>query len=315
MDLLRNRLPAPPEGKTGWPWTEGTPLSATGVDPLSCPRVTVVTPSFNQGIFLEETIRSVLLQGYPKLEYIVIDGGSSDSSVDIIRRYEPYLAFWTSEGDRGAADAIRKGFERATGDIFAYLNSDDPYLPGALFAVARAMDTKTDFVYGNTFWIDAEGRRLGDRRQTPIDKLGYLYGGFDLQQPSTFWRRDLYAAAGGMNPDFSFAFDTDLFFRFVKAGARFKHVRQYFSCYRIHPESKSFKDSSILEQELSKIRQQYLSFPAKSLRARWFRNRSRARRALSYILQGDFGWLISRIPDRWLSRHSRTTVGPKARWL
>ena len=279
------------------------------------PRISIITPSYNQGRFLEETIRSVFSQGYPNLEYIIVDGGSTDQSVEVIRRYAPQLAYWISEKDQGAADAIRKGFERATGDIFAYLNSDDSYLPGALVAAARAMDDKTDFVYGNTFWIDAEGRRLGDRRQTPIDKLGYLYGGFDLQQPSTFWRRDLYLKAGGINPGFSFAFDTDLFFRFVKAGARFKHVRQYFSCYRIHPDSKSFKDSSVLERELSNIRQQQLAYPIQSLRARWFRNRARARRTLSYLLQGDAAWLIRRIPDRWLSRNSKTTVGPQAKWL
>src|SRR5262245_41237730 len=103
------------------------------------PRISIVTPSYNQGKFIEETIRSVIDQGYTNLEYIIIDGGSTDESIDIIRRYEKHLAYWVSESDRGAADAISKGFTRATGEIFAYLNSDDVYLPGTLQTIAAVM--------------------------------------------------------------------------------------------------------------------------------------------------------------------------------
>jgi len=277
------------------------------------PRVSVVTPSYNQVKFIEETMTSVLEQGYPNLEYIVVDGGSTDGSVEVIRRYADRLAFWVSEKDNGPADAIRKGFERATGEIFAYINSDDPYVPAALFTAAKAMDGSCDVVYGDTYWTDSEGQMLGQRRQTPFDAMGYLYGGFDLQQPSTFWRRELYWNAGGINPDFKFAFDADLFFRFVKTGARFKHVKKFLSCYRIHPQSKSSTESTVLERELGKIRKQYLEFSIDSIQARWFRNRSRFRRALSYLLQGDALWLASRIPDRLISRRSGVTVGPKAR--
>src|ERR1700747_491647 len=124
-----NDLPEPPPGKKGWPWTEeSTALPSS--DEQQGPRITVVTPSFNQGTFLEETIRSVLLQGYPDLEYIVLDGGSTDNSVDILRNYDRQLTNWVSERDRGQTHAINKGLARATGDIAAYLNSDDLYLPG-----------------------------------------------------------------------------------------------------------------------------------------------------------------------------------------
>ncbi len=119
-------LPSPPSNQTGWMWNEeSSQLPENMPDGHQLPRITIVTPSYNQGQFLEATIRSVLLQGYPNLEYIIIDGGSSDNSVEIIRKYEPWLAYWVSEKDRGQAHAINKGFAHATGSIYAYLNSDD----------------------------------------------------------------------------------------------------------------------------------------------------------------------------------------------
>jgi glycosyltransferase involved in cell wall biosynthesis len=123
-------LPEPSATRTGWPWTETSPnIEGAGGE---WPRITVVTPSFNQGAYIEETLRSVLLQGYPNLEYIVIDGGSTDGSVETIRRYARWLDYWVSEPDRGQAHALNKGFARASGDVLGWLNSDDVYLPGAL---------------------------------------------------------------------------------------------------------------------------------------------------------------------------------------
>ena len=130
-------LPTPPAGKTGWPWTvETPPLPPARPDGSPWPRISIVTPSYNQGQFIEETIRSILLQGYPDLEYIIIDGGSTDQSVEIIKKYEPWLTYWVSEKDRGQAHAINKGFARVSGEIGGYLNSDDFYLPNALSAAA-----------------------------------------------------------------------------------------------------------------------------------------------------------------------------------
>ena len=150
------------------------------------PTISIVTPSYNQATFIEDTIQSVLSQNYPNLEYIIMDGGSTDGTTDIIRRYEKHLAYWVSEKDHGTADAIRKGFERATGSILAYLNSDDIYLPGVLAAVSNSMrNSAAEVVYGNTYWIDRNGQKLGERRQTRFAARGYLYGAFDLDRKST----------------------------------------------------------------------------------------------------------------------------------
>lgn len=278
------------------------------------PRISIVTPSFNQAPFIEETIRSVLSQGYPGLEYIIMDGGSTDGSVDIIRRYEKDLAYWVSEKDGGAADAIAKGFSRATGTVLGYLNSDDIYLPGSLEAIAGALgDSPVDVAYGNTYWIDAEGGILGERRQTPFTRMGYLYGGFDLQQPATFWKRELYLKCGGMDPSYRFAFDTDLFVRFARHGARFKHVNKFVASFRIHPRSKSSNEFVICERELRRLREEYLPFPFESFRGACHRNLARLQRTFWYAVQGDLFWLLGRIPDRIRARNSLEIAGPRAR--
>ena len=280
------------------------------------PRITIVTPSFNQGRFLEETIRSVLEQNYPNLEYIIIDGGSTDDSVDIIKRYEDRLAYWVSEKDGGQSDAINKGFMRASGTIFGYLNSDDLYLPGALLAVAKAFEQYTpDVVFGNTYWVDTNGARLGERRQTPFVPIGYLYGGFDLQQPATFWSRRLYEESEGIDASYSFAFDTELFTRFVRKGARFRHVKTFLASFRIHSESKSSTQLEQCAAELQRLRRTHLFFPFNSFQASGIRNYARVRRTLWYLLQGDLIWLLGRIPDRFRSRNSKEIVGPRARGI
>jgi glycosyltransferase involved in cell wall biosynthesis len=281
---------------------------------MALPRISVVTPSYNQGKFIEATIRSVLDQGYPNLEYIIIDGSSTDETVDVIRRYEKHLAYWVSEKDNGAADAISKGFAKATGDILAYLNSDDVYLPGSLETVGTLMrDHSIDVAFGNMYWMDAHGNTIGERRQTRFTRMGYLFGGSDLMQPATFWKRDLYLRCGGIDPSYRFTFDTDLFFRFVLNGAQFERVNKFLASFRIHPQSKSSNDEAICVEELRRIRQKYQPFPHKSLRGRGVRLAAWMYRSVCYALQGDLLWLIGRIPDRAKAPWASEIVGPKGR--
>src|SRR5262245_47892717 len=156
-------LPPPPFGKTGWPWTEESrQLPDLMLDGRPRPRVSIVTPSYNQAEYIEETIRSVLLQGYPDLEYILIDGGSTDGSVEIIRTYAPWLTYWVSEPDRGQTDAINKGWARATGEILAYINTDDCYLDNAIATAVQEFRANpgAGMVYGTAIIVDEAGEEL-----------------------------------------------------------------------------------------------------------------------------------------------------------
>jgi glycosyltransferase involved in cell wall biosynthesis len=214
-------------------------------DEHSWPRITVVTPSFNQGEFLEDTIKSVLSQGYPNLEYIVMDGGSTDGSSEIIKKYEKHLYHWESVTDKGQADAIRKGFSMATGDILAWLNADDCYAEGALFRIAELFkQDEGDIFYGDEYVIDPSGGIAGSRCSLPFPgrTLGlafFIFGGFWTFQTTSFWKKKFYDKCGGVDPGYFFTMDVDLFIRMLLAGARFRYVRKHLAYYRIHEGSKS----------------------------------------------------------------------------
>ncbi len=242
-------LPCPPATRTGWPWTEESPqLPDAMPDGRPWPRISIVTPSYNQGQFIEETIRSVLLQGYPNLEYIIIDGGSTDDSVEIIRKYEPWLAYWVSEKDRGQTDAIRKGFDLCTGDLMAYINSDDLYMPYTLTLVARlfVQHPTVEWLTGfSTFLVDgcviaprAKHCYAYNRR---LFRLGFHTPWFlgIPQQVSTFWRSALYSRAGGrMSTELEHAMDVDLWVRMSEFSAPV-FVNASLAMMRIHAAQKS----------------------------------------------------------------------------
>lgn len=264
------------------------------------PRISIVTPSFNQARFLERTILSVLNQNYPNLEYIIVDGGSTDGSVEIIRRYEKFLAFWVSEKDRGQGDGLNKGFGRASGEILAWLNSDDLYIPGALHKVARwfSEESRADVVYGNLYRIDSDDRIIEETRLTPFIARGYLYGGCDLPQPSSYWRRRIWDAVGGVDPEFVYHVDTDLFFRFVLAGGRFVFLREFLACFRLHPASKTSTIWHVRREDALKIRTKYLPRPYDSIYGGSIRAGTKLLRVLRYSAQGDFAWVARRIKER-----------------
>jgi glycosyltransferase involved in cell wall biosynthesis len=261
------------------------------------PKMSIVTPSFNQGSFLEKTIVSVLNQNYPNLEYIIYDGGSTDNSVEIIRKYQKYLKFWKSEPDKGQSDAIAKGFAMATGDILAWLNSDDVYWPGALHVAGRffAQHPTIDVIYGNSYTIDDQDRILRETRSVKFSKYGFLTRSFSLHQASMFWRRQLYQKVEGVDLDLSLIMDIDLWVQFFKAGAVFKHVNHTLSCYRSHKMTKANLFTNDIGQTFVEIMKKRFNIDINNPKWRIIRIFMRLRTLILHMAHGRLAYLIKNV--------------------
>ena len=220
------------------------------------PLVSIVTPSFNQVEFLEETIRSVFEQDYQNLEYIIVDGGSTDGSLEIIQKYTDQLAWWVSEPDQGQTDAINKGFARASGEIFAWLNSDDTYQAGAVSEAVAYLATNPEAgaVYGDANLIDEYGDVIGKfpARQTDYQRLmrGYVH----IPQQATFFRGDLWREVGPLDPSFYFAMDYDLWVRISKR-APLIYYPKLWANFRLHGDAKSIESDDRCWPEMVKVHQ------------------------------------------------------------
>ncbi|WP_207511702.1 glycosyltransferase family 2 protein [Longitalea luteola] len=211
------------------------------------PRITVITPSYNQAQYLEKTILSVIQQNYPNLEYIIIDGGSKDDSPAIIKKYEKHLAYWVSESDKGQSDALNKGLKRATGDIVAWLNSDDWYEAGTLELVAKAWNKQPfDVLHGDAVFF-YEGNEERNYRNhyggnCTLDRL-LKYWSCDRDcnppQPSVFIKKQVFDTIGSLNEQYNLAMDYDLWLRIARAGYTFTYIPEVLSYYRFHGNSKS----------------------------------------------------------------------------
>jgi glycosyltransferase involved in cell wall biosynthesis len=220
-------------------------------------KLSIVTPSFNQGRFLEETILSVLNQGYQPLEYIIIDGGSTDESVSIIQRYEKHLAYWISEKDRGQVHAINKGLERATGDILAFINSDDVYLPGAFNAVISHFNEspESEWVCGDTLMFGEGHETRMIRAVVPRSAAHCLSWAYRAPQPGHFWRTELVRS--GFQERWNYDFDHDMYVRLLLAGHKCEYLPLPMAGYRLHEVSKTIAEGHRQLEEFDRIAEFY----------------------------------------------------------
>ncbi|MDN3548730.1 glycosyltransferase family 2 protein [Mucilaginibacter aquaedulcis] len=242
-------LPLPANAQSGWPFTEET--SSLLYDPsISWPKITIVTPSFNQDRFIEQTIRSVLLQNYPNLEYIIMDGGSTDSTVDTLKKYEPWISHWQTKQDKGQGQAINMGFSIASGAIYGWINSDDYYLKDTFIQVAKTfLKKKAEFVYGYGLNFIPATKRYELSRMLP--HTDYFIKIPSLIQPSTFWLSTIHQPIW---EELHCALDFELWLRLVK-GKRRVMIRKSLSVAHIHDSAKTFdlKMKSHWEEDHFKI--------------------------------------------------------------
>lgn len=252
MSLLKE-LPANPQNKKGWPWSEESPvMPALMPNGKPWPKISIVTPSFNQGQFIEETIRSVLLQNYPNLEYLIIDGGSSDDSVEIIKKYEPWLTYWVSEKDEGQSHAINKGMQLATGEIAGWLNSDDIFLVDGLANLIECITQNNDAIawVGACAYTDMKRNTLFIRQPIVGDKADFL--DWDnpvcIGQPACFFNRSVFLKIGGLNQSLHYVLDVELWSRLAEFGG-FSTTDKIIGIARMYEGIKTYQDPRIREIE------------------------------------------------------------------
>jgi glycosyltransferase involved in cell wall biosynthesis len=242
-----SELPLSPLGKTGWPWTkESSQLPALMPDGSEWPRISIVTPSYNQGQFIEETIRSVLLQGYPNIEYVIIDGGSTDNTLEIINKYQQYITYWISEPDKGQSHALNKGFRKATGQLIGWQNSDDFYHSDTFVKAAEASlaSPNIDIIYGNTNNIDTSGEFI---RKYPVssfdihEMIPYL----NMCNQSLFFKDTIFTEGNFIDENFCHAMDLEFLVRLALENYKFYFDPGILGYYRVHKNSKGSTQNNI----------------------------------------------------------------------
>jgi len=261
------------------------------------PKLTIITPSYNQADFLERTILSVLNQNYPNLEYIIVDGGSTDRSVEVIKKYEQYLAYWVSEKDKGQVHAINKGLERATGDWISFQNSDDVYFPGTFQRFGKAaLEQSADILYGDLFMITTDDEVTEVLKTTSYSLTCQILEGMQIHNQSLFFKKSLVEKYGKFDESFRFAFDYEFITRYtLHDSTKIRKIDGLGGALRVHADAKSSTIASVGSEEHLRIQKLYnsaISFPAlNKIRYLW----CRIRKMSYFLLRFDFKYIRFRL--------------------
>jgi glycosyltransferase involved in cell wall biosynthesis len=296
-------LPPGPQGKDGWPWTvETPPLPPVRPDGSHWPRISIVTPSYNQGRFIEETIRSILLQGYPNLEYIIIDGGSTDQTVEIIKRYAPWFAYWVSERDQGQAHAINKGLSRATGSLFNWINSDDLLLASALADIGAVFFTQQALAGAVINFGRDEETVIPNRSLSPA---AIIRGenGTSFHQPGVWLRPELMRTVGGIDERLHYALDYDLLIRYLHHFPDIEYVERPIAMFRLHGDAKTSSSPDEFGLDRLMANRKYLSDPTYKSLHEWCAKALRTGTLMHHLNQ------IARSSEPRLIKASRIIAG------
>lgn len=245
-----------------WPWNEETHPAIYSPN-INWPKISIITPSYNQGKFIEETIRSVLLQNYPNLEYIIIDGGSTDNTIEIIKKYEKWITYWVSEKDNGQSEAINKGFSRSKGDIIYWLNSDDSLMKDALYKVAISFMNGNKIILGRVKFTDANGfliRMLNNSTFTHKSLLKSWVPTYVPSQPGIFFASSLIHSDELVRNDLNFCMDYELWLR-ISESVKVDFIGDCLANYRVHDQSKTGVSNNFetFLPELEEIRGEYFN--------------------------------------------------------
>jgi glycosyltransferase involved in cell wall biosynthesis len=254
--------------------------------PADAISIAIATPSFNHAKYLSATIDSILMQNYPHLSYLVQDGGSSDSTVEILRSYGSRLA-WRSAPDGGQAQAINHAFATCKGDVMAYINSDDMLLPGTLAYVASAFHRRpdVDIVYGQRIFVDPDGSEIG-RAVLPSHDAKALYWADYIPQETMFWRRRVWDAIGPFDESFQYALDWDFILRAQHAGFKFLRVPRFLACFRVHDQQKTAVNYDQGHKEMQRLRSRYLGYEPSHMQ----------------VMRGITPYLVRQFAVHWLYR-------------
>ncbi len=267
------------------------------------PKISIVMPSFNQGDFIEQSILSIINQGYPNLQLIIIDGGSTDSTIDIIKKYENYIDYWVSETDKGQSDALNKGFEKADGDIFGWLNSDDLYLPGAFFLIIDTYkkNPEKELIFGDWLSIDKKNDIIDLNHAFDFSLNHFRYEGFHLNAQSMLWRASLHKKFNGFNLELYNTMDYQMILEFgMIAEHNFLRIPNIIGAFRRHENQKTGERiSDQINREHYLLAEKFQYQDKFKLKGKFKRHIFRYRRAYWYIRRGGLKNLFARLFTSW----------------